>query len=186
MDLVVAVTGASGTIYAVRLLECLKEITGVNTHLIMSKWAIKNLEIETDYSIDYVHSLATYVHDNDNLAANISSGSFITEGMIILPCSMKTLSSISNGFSSSLIDRVADVMLKEGRKLVISPRETPLSSIHLENMLKLSKMGAKIIPPMPGFYSRPKSIDDIINHNVMKILDSFNINICNENRWKGI
>lgn len=186
MDLVVGVSGASGTIYAVRLLEYLNKIEEVNTHLIMSKWAIKNLEIETDYSLEYVKSLATYVHDNDNMAANISSGSFVTEGMIILPCSMKTLSSISNGFSSNLIDRVADVMLKEGRKLVISPRETPLSAIHLENMLKLSKMGVKIIPPMPGFYSRPKSIDDIINHNVMKILDSFNINICNENRWKGI
>lgn len=186
MELVVGVSGASGTIYAVRLLEYLNKIEDINTHLIMSKWAIKNLEIETDYSLEYVKSLATYVHDNDNMAANISSGSFVTEGMIILPCSMKTLASISSGFSTNLIDRVADVMLKEGRKLVISPRETPLSSIHLENMLKLSKMGVKIIPPMPGFYSRPKTIDDIINHNVMKILDSFNINICNEKRWKGI
>ena len=151
----------------------------------MSKWAINNLEVETDYSLDYVYSLADVVHDNENLGASVASGSFITEGMIILPCSMKTLSSISNGFSSTLIDRAADVILKEGRKLVISPRETPLSSIHLENMLKLSKIGVRIVPPMPGFYSKPKSMDDIINHHVMKILDQFNINICNDLRWEG-
>ena len=185
MNLVIAVTGATGTVYAVRLLEYLKDIEEIKTHLIMSKWAINNLEVETDYSLDYVYSLADVVHDNENLGASVASGSFITEGMIILPCSMKTLSSISNGFSSTLIDRAADVILKEGRKLVISPRETPLSSIHLENMLKLSKIGVRIIPPMPGFYSKPKSMDDIINHHVMKILDQFNINICNDLRWEG-
>ena len=185
MNLVVAVTGATGTIYAVRLLEYLNDIKEIKTHLIMIKWAINNLEVETDYSLDYVYSLADVVHDNENLGASVASGSFITEGMIILPCSMKTLSSISNGFSSTLIDRAADVILKEGRKLVISPRETPLSSIHLENMLKLSKIGVRIVPPMPGFYSKPKSMDDIINHHVMKILDQFNINICNDLRWEG-
>lgn len=185
MNLVIAVTGATGTVYAVRLLEYLKDIEEIKTHLIMSKWAINNLEVETDYSLDYVYSLADVVHNNENLGASVASGSFITEGMIILPCSMKTLSSISNGFSNTLIDRAADVMLKEGRKLVISPRETPLSSIHLENMLKLSKIGVRIVPPMPGFYSKPKSMDDIINHHVMKILDQFNINICNDLRWEG-
>lgn len=185
MNLVIGVTGATGTVYAVRLLEYLKDIEEIKTHLIMSKWAINNLEVETDYSLDYVYSLADVVHDNENLGASVASGSFITEGMIILPCSMKTLSSISNGFSNTLIDRAADVMLKEGRKLVISPRETPLSSIHLENMLKLSKIGVRIVPPMPGFYSKPKSMDDIINHHVMKILDQFNINICNDLRWEG-
>lgn len=186
MNLIIGVTGATGVIYAVRLLELLKDINEVNTHLIMSKWAINNLEIETEYSVEYVYSLADFVHDNENLGANIASGSYVTEGMIILPCSMKTLSSISNGFASTLIDRAADVVLKERRKLVISPRETPLSTIHLENMLKLSKMGVRIVPPMPGFYSNPKAINDIINHHVMKILDQFNINICNELRWKGI
>lgn len=149
----------------------------------MSKWAINNLEVETDYSLDYVYSLADFINNNDNLRASVASGSFITDGMIILPCSMKTLSSISNGFSSTLIDRVADVMIKEGRRLVISPRETPLSSIHLENMLKLSKIGVKIVPPMPGFYSNTKSLDDIINHHIMKILDQFNIDIGNDLRW---
>lgn len=185
MNLIIGVTGATGTVYAVRLLEYLKDIEEIKTHLIMSKWAINNLEVETDYSLDYVYSLADFVHNNDNLGACIASGSFITDGMIILPCSMKTLSSISNGFSNNLIDRAADVMIKEGRKLVISPRETPLSPIHLENMLKLSRIGVRIVPPMPGFYSNTKSLDDIINHHVMKILDQFNININNDLRWKG-
>ncbi|WP_195467205.1 UbiX family flavin prenyltransferase [Clostridium sp. D43t1_170807_H7] len=184
MNLIIGVTGATGTVYAVRLLEYLKDIEEIKTHLIMSKWAINNLEVETDYSLDYVYSLADFVHNNDNLGACIASGSFITDGMIILPCSMKTLSSISNGFSNNLIDRAADVMIKEGRKLVISPRETPLSPIHLENMLKLSRIGVRIVPPMPGFYSNTKSLDDIINHHVMKILDQFNINIGNDLRWK--
>ena len=184
MNLIIGVTGATGTVYAVRLLEYLKDIEEIKTHLIMSKWAINNLEVETDYSLDYVYSLADFVHNNDNLGACIASGSFITDGMIILPCSMKTLSSISNGFSNNLIDRAADVMIKEGRKLVISPRETPLSPIHLENMLKLSRIGVRIVPPMPGFYSNTKSLDDIINHHVMKILDQFNININNDLRWK--
>ena len=184
MNLIIGVTGATGTVYAVRLLEYLKDIEEIKTHLIMSKWAINNLEVETDYSLDYVYSLADFVHNNDNLGACIASGSFITDGMIILPCSMKTLSSISNGFSNNLIDRAADVMIKEGRKLVISPRETPLSPIHLENMLKLSRIGIRIVPPMPGFYSNTKSLDDIINHHVMKILDQFNININNDLRWK--
>lgn len=183
MNLVIGVTGATGTVYAVRLLEYLKDIEEIKTHLIMSKWAINNLEVETDYSLDYVYSLVDFIHNNDNLRASVASGSFITDGMIILPCSMKTLSSISNGFSSTLIDRVADVMIKEGRRLVISPRETPLSSIHLENMLKLSKIGVKIVPPMPGFYSNTKSLDDIINHHIMKILDQFNIDIGNDLRW---
>ncbi|MEN8076001.1 UbiX family flavin prenyltransferase [Clostridioides difficile] len=185
MNLVIGVTGATGTVYAVRLLEYLNDIEEIKTHLIMSKWAINNLEIETDYSLGYVYSLADFVHNNENLGACVASGSFITDGMIILPCSMKTLSSISNGFSSTLVDRVADVMIKEGRKLVISPRETPLSSIHLENMLKLSRIGVRIVPPMPGFYSDTKCLDDIINHHVMKILDQFNINIGNDLRWEG-
>lgn len=185
MNLIVAVTGATGVNYAVRLLEYLKNIEDIKTHLIMSDWAVNNLKVETDYSIEYVNSLATYVYDNNNLGATIASGSFVTEGMIIIPCSMKTLSGISNGFSDKLIGRAADVTIKEKRKLVISPRETPLSSIHLENMLKLSKIGVSIVPPMPGFYSNIKSVDDIINHHVMKILDQFNIKICNELRWGG-
>ena len=186
MDLIIAATGATGIIYTIRILEKLKEIPNINTHLIMSKWAIANLTIETEYTYEYVKSLATYVYDNDNMAARISSGSFINSGMIILPCSMKTLSAISNGYADSLISRAADVVLKENRKLVICPRETPLNAIHLENMLKLSRLGVQIVPPMPGFYSNPKTIDDIVNHHVMRVLDQFNINIHNEKRWRGV
>ena len=134
MDLIIGATGSTGIIYAVRLLEKLKEIPQVKTHLIMSKWAIANLAIETDYTYDYIKSLATFTYDNDNMAAKIASGSFMNSGMIILPCSMKTLSAISNGYADSLISRAADVVLKENRKLVISPRETPLNAIHLENI----------------------------------------------------
>lgn len=185
MDLIIGVTGATGIIYAVRLLEKLKDLPQVSTHLIMSRWAIENLSIETDYTYDYVKSLSTFTYDNDNLASRVASGSFINSGMIILPCSMKTLSAISNGYADSLISRAADVVLKENRKLVICPRETPLNAIHLENMLKLSRLGVQIVPPMPGFYSNPKTIEDIINHHVMRVLDQFNINIHNEKRWKG-
>ncbi len=186
MDLVIGSTGATGIIYTVRILEKLKDIEGVNTHLIISDWATANLSIETPYDIDYLKSLATYTYDYHDLSAKVSSGSFLVDGMIILPCSMKTLSAISNGYSDNLITRAADVTLKEGRKLVICPRETPLSPIHLENMLKLSRLRVSIMPPMPGFYSNPKTLDDIIDHHVMRVLDQFRINICNEKRWVGI
>lgn len=186
MDLVIGSTGATGIIYTVRILEKLKDIEGVNTHLIISDWAAANLSIETPYDINYLKSLATYTYDYHDLSAKVASGSFLVDGMIILPCSMKTLSAISNGYSDNLITRAADVTLKEGRKLVICPRETPLSPIHLENMLKLSRLGVSIMPPMPGFYSNPKTLDDIIDHHVMRVLDQFRINICNEKRWGGI
>lgn len=183
MEIIIGVTGATGTIYAVELLKALKENKNVNTHLIMSKWAKKNLEIETNYKLDYVENLASKVYDNENLGAKPSSGSFITDGMVIVPCSMKSLSSIANGYSDNLISRTADVMIKEGRKLIVCPRETPLSPIHLENMLKLSKIGVRIIPPMPAFYNNPSNLDDIINHHVMKILDQFGIKYEKAKRW---
>lgn len=186
MNLIVAITGASGVIYGVRMLEELKKIDNVNTYLIMSNWAIKNIEIETDYTFEYVKSLADKYLENDNLGACVASGSFKTHGMIILPCSMKTMSSISSGYSDGLIGRAADVVLKEGRKLIICPRETPLSTIHLENMLKLSRIGVKIMPPMPAFYSKPKSIDNIISHHIMKVLSMFDIEVFEELRWKGL
>lgn len=185
MEIVVGVTGATGIIYAVRLLEVLKENKDINTHLIMSEWAKKNLEIETDYSLDYLESLATYIYDHKNLGAKTSSGSFITDGMIILPCSMKTLSSIANGYDDNLISRTAGVMIKEGRKLILSPRETPLSPIHLENMLKLSRIGVRMVPPMSAFYNNPQSVEDIINHHVMKILDQFGVIYNKAKRWDG-
>lgn len=185
MNLIIASTGATGIIYTVKILEKLKDITNVKTHLIMSEWARANLNIETSYDLEYVESLADYIYNYKDLSAKVASGSFLIDGMIILPCSMKTLSAISNGYSDNLIARAADVTLKENRKLVICPRETPLSSIHLENMLKLSRIGVSIMPPMPGFYSKPKTIDDIVNHHVMRVLDQFKITIYNEKRWNG-
>jgi len=184
MEIVVGITGATGSIYAVRLLEALKK-EGVNTHLVISHWAKENLEVEAKYSLDYLENLATEVHDNKNLGAKTSSGSFITDGMIVVPCSMKTLSSIANGYCENLISRSADVMIKEGRKLVMCPRETPLSPIHLENMLRLAKIGVKVIPPMPAFYNHPSSIEDLISHHVMKLLDQFGIRHINGKRWNG-
>lgn len=185
MEIVIGVTGATGTIYAINLLKALKAADEVNTHLIMSDWAKENLTIETKYSLEDVENLATVIYDNQDLGARISSGSFITEGMIIVPCSMKTLSSIAQGYDENLIARTASVMLKEGRKLVLSPRESPLSPIHLENMLKLSRIGVRIVPPMPAFYSHPQGIEDIVNHHVMKILDQFGIDFDQAKRWEG-
>ena len=185
MEIVIGVTGATGTIYAIHLLKALKGTGKVKTHLIMSDWAKKNLAIETEYSLEDVENLAAVVYDHQNLGARISSGSFLTDGMIIVPCSMKTLSSIAQGYDENLITRTASVMLKEGRKLVLSPRESPLSPIHLENMLKLSRLGVRIVPPMPAFYSHPQSIEEIINHHVMKILDQFGFDYALAKRWKG-
>lgn len=184
MEIVVGVTGATGAIYSIKLLEALKE-NSVNTHLIMSDWAKKTLEIETDFSLKSIENLATVVYDNKNLGAKTSSGSFITDGMVVMPCSMKTLSSIANGYCENLISRTADVMIKEARKLVLCPRETPLNAIHLENMTTLSKIGVRIVPPMPAFYNHPQSIDDIINHHVMKVLDQFGIRYEKGKRWNG-
>ncbi|MFL0251940.1 UbiX family flavin prenyltransferase [Clostridium neuense] len=185
MRIIVGITGATGTIYGVRLLEILKNIEDISVYLVMSEWAKQNLEIETEYTLDYVKGLADFNCEYRDLASGISSGSFITEGMVILPCSMKTLGSIANGFDDNLISRAASVMIKESRKLVLCPRETPLSSIHLENMLKLSRIGVKLVPPMPAFYNNPKTIDDIINHHIMKVLDQFGISIDKAKRWKS-
>ncbi|MCB8816916.1 UbiX family flavin prenyltransferase [Desulfosporosinus shakirovi] len=185
MEIIVGVSGATGIIYAINLLRALKDRDKVNTHLIMSDWAKENLKIETKYSLEEVESLATVVYDNKNLGAKISSGSFITDGMVIVPCSMKTLSSIANGYDDNLISRTAGVMIKEGRKLILSPRETPLSAIHIENMLKLSRIGVRMVPPMPAFYNHPQSIEDMINHHVMKILDQLGIDFDRAKRWQG-
>lgn len=185
VEIIVGITGATGTIYAIKLLNALKNAGKVNSHLIMSDWAKDNLRIETDYSLKDIESLATVVYDNNNLGAKTSSGSFITDGMVIVPCSMKTLSSIANGYDDNLISRSAGVVLKEGKKLILSPRETPLSPIHLENMLKLARLGVRIVPPMPAFYNRPQSIEDVINHHVMKILDQLGINFDEAKRWQG-
>lgn len=184
MRLVVAITGASGVIYGIRALEILKRLK-VETHLIMSEWGAKNVEIETSNTADYVRSLATKCYEDDNMAAPVSSGSFRTDGMAVIPCSMKTLASIANAFDDSLVSRAAGVCIKEQRKLVVVPREAPLSKIHLENMTKLAGTGAVILPAMPGFYHRPKTMDDMIDHVVGKVLDQFDIDHGLFKRWGG-
>lgn len=185
MDLVVGVTGASGTIYAIKLLEALKPLENVRTHVVFSDYAYVNLEIETSYKKADVEALADVLYDDHNLAADIASGSFPVDGVIVLPCSMKTLAGVAIGFCDHLIARTCDVALKEKRRLVLCPRETPLNAIHLENMLKLSRLGAVILPPMPAFYSHPETVEDIIDHQIMKIMDQFGLDYAFGRRWKG-
>ena len=183
--LIVGITGASGIIYGIRMLEVLRSVPSIETHLVLSSQAAQNIQIETDYKFERVISLADKYYDNQDMTASIASGSFQTEGMVVLPCSMKTLSAISNGYADNLIARAADVTLKEGRKLVLCPRDTPFSAIHLENMLKLSRLGVAIVPPVPAFYNFPETIDDLILHHIMKILDLFKIHLNLVPRWKS-
>ena len=182
--LVVALTGATGMPYGVRLLEVLRD-AGVPTHLVMSKWAIQTLLHETTHSVEAVKRLATEVHNVEDYGAVISSGSFVTRGMVVVPCSMRTLAAISTGSGTNLIHRAADVVLKERRRLVLVPREAPLSEIHLEHMLRLTRMGTVIFPPVPAFYQRPGSIADLVNHTVMRILDQFDLHLDAAGRWDG-
>jgi 4-hydroxy-3-polyprenylbenzoate decarboxylase len=182
LRLVVGVTGSTGVVYGVRVLEVLRECK-VETHLVITEWAKKCLAMETDYRLDDVKSLATSYSDDSNLASGISSGTYKTDGMIVIPCSMKTLSSIANGYDETLVARAAGVTLKESRRLVLVPRETPLTAINLENMLKLARLGVVILPPVPGFYTRPKSIEQIIDHTVGKCLDQFDIEHNLYRRW---
>ena len=182
MKLVIGITGSTGVIYGIRTLEVLKKLN-VDTHLIMTEWATKCIGMETDYEIDYVKSLATSVSDEKNMASSVSSGTHRIDGMIVAPCSMKTLSAISNGYDDTLVARAAGVTIKESRKLILMVRETPLSAIHLENMLKLSRLGVVILPPVTEFYTKPKSIDDIVNHGIGKCLDQFNLEHDLYQRW---
>ena len=181
--IVIGFSGASGIIYGIRLLEILHSIN-IQTYLIISEWAKKNIEIETDKNLEYVKSLSSINYENFRLDASVSSGSFLHDGMVIVPCSMKSLSSIANGYDDTLISRAASVTLKESRKLILVPRETPLSRIHLENMIKLHDAGAIILPAMPGFYHRPSTIDEIVDHLVGKILDQLKIKHDIFTRWK--
>ncbi len=180
--LIVAITGATGAIYGVRLLEMLRE-AAVETHLVISPWGRRTLLHETTYTVDHVQRLATVTYAPNDQGAAISSGSFLTVGMVIVPCSMRTLASVAHGLGDNLIHRAADVVLKERRKLLLAPREAPLNDIHLENMLKLSRMGVIICPPMPGFYQRPATIDDIVTHSVVRMLDQFGIHAEGAGRW---
>ena len=182
LKLIVGITGSTGVIYGIRLLEVLKKLN-VETHLIMTEWAIKCIGMETDHDADYVKSLAHSFSDERNMAASVSSGTHKVDGMIIAPCSMKTLSSIANGYDETLVARAAAVTIKEGRKLILMVRETPLSAINIENMLKLARLGIVILPPVTEFYTKPKTIDDIINHGIGKCLDQFNIEHDLYRRW---
>ena len=184
MKLIVAITGATGVIYGVRLLERLRE-AAVETHLVVSRWGARTLLHETPYSREHVESLATVSYRPGDMGAAISSGSFRTDGMIIAPCSAKSLAAIAHGFGENLIHRAADVILKERRKLVLVVREAPLSDIHLANMLRLSRMGAVMLPPMPAFYNHPRTIDDIVDHTVSRVLDQFGLQASGVERWSG-
>lgn len=182
--IIVGITGATGAVFGVRLLEALGA-AGVETHLVLSKWGQQTVEHELGLTLAELRKRASVVHGAGNMAATVSSGSFRTEGMVIAPCSMRTLAAIAHGYGESLVHRAADVVLKERRKLVLVPRETPLSEVHLENLLKLARMGVAIVPPMPAFYNKPASVDDIVNHVVARVLDQFDIDAAFAKRWDG-
>jgi 4-hydroxy-3-polyprenylbenzoate decarboxylase len=180
---IVAITGATGTIYGWRLMEMLRSEGDIEIHLVMSQSAKLTLKMEHEVEPEYVNSLAHEVHAPGNIGASISSGSFFTEGMIIAPCSIKTMSNITIGNTGDLISRAADVILKERRKLVVAIRETPLHAGHLENLTKLARLGAVIFPPVPAFYNRPTSLRDIVDQSCMRMLDQIGIHVGTSPRW---
>src|SRR5712675_887704 len=186
MRLIVGMTGATGAVFGIRLLENLGQLPEVETHLVLSRWARATIELEIGMSAAAVGELADVVHHPEDQGATISSGSFRTDGMVIVPCSMKTLAGIRAGYADGLVGRAADVILKERRKLVLVPRETPLSEIHLENMLAQPRMGVQMVPPMPAFYNQPASIDDIVRHIVTRIMDQLGIESPTATRWNGM
>lgn len=183
--IIVGITGATGAIFGVRLLQALRA-ANVESHLVLSKWGQQTAEHETGLSLAQLRELASVVHPIGNMAATVSSGSFRTDGMTIAPCSMRTLAAIASGNGENLVHRAADVVLKERRRLVLVVRETPLSEIHLENMLKLARIGATILPPVPAFYNRPQTIDELVDHIVARVLDQFGISADFAKRWDGV
>src|SRR5688500_7009054 len=184
MRITVGISGATGVVYGVRLLERLRD-AGVETHLVISRWGVRTLLHETSWTKDAVEALAHATDAAGDMGAAISSGSCGTDGLVVAACSAKPLGAIASGTGDNLIHRAADVVLKEHRRLVLVVRETPLSDIHLENMLKLSRMGAVVLPPMPAFYSRPRTVDDIVNHTVSRVLDQFGLDVSGVERWSG-
>ena len=182
--LIVGITGASGSIYGVRLLEMLQQ-TNIESHLVFSKWGARTLIHETAYKLEQVQQMATHFYASQDQGAPISSGSFVTSGMVVCPCSVRTLAAIAHGYGDNLIHRAADVVLKERRKLVLVVREAPLSEVHLENMLKLSRMGAVIFPPAPAFYQHPRTVEEIVDQTAMRVLDQFGIHLPSRKRWDG-
>jgi len=185
-QIIVGMTGATGAVLGVELLRQLQQHPDLQTHLVLSRWARATIGLETGLSVGDVAGLADFVYSSDDQAAAISSGSFLVDAMVVVTCSMKTLAGIRTGYADGLIARAADVTLKERRRLVLVPRETPLSEIHLENMLALARMGASIVPPMPAFYNQPASIDDIVRHIVTRIMDQLGIESPTATRWNGM
>lgn len=182
MKIIIAITGASGAVYGIRMLEeCRK--TNVETHLILTKWAETTITEETDYSVGRVKELADFFYEEDDMAAAVASGSFKCHGMIVAPCSVKTLAAVAHGLANNLVARAADVAIKEKRPLVLMVRETPLNPIHLENMMRLSKLGVVIMPPVPAFYTRPETIDDLVGQTVGRTLEHVGIEIESLKRW---
>jgi 4-hydroxy-3-polyprenylbenzoate decarboxylase len=184
--IIVGVSGASGSIYAVQTLRALRAIGGYEVHLVLSPQARQTVELETGVGAPELEAMADVLHDTTNLAASISSGSFKTEGMIVVPCSMRSASAIAYSLNDTLLVRAADVCLKERRKLVLVVRETPLHVNHLRNLVRAAEAGAIILPPVPGTYARPKTIEDVVNHTVGKVLDQFGIDNDLFTRWSGI
>jgi 4-hydroxy-3-polyprenylbenzoate decarboxylase len=183
--LVVGITGASGSIYGIRLLEALRKAPEVETHLVISSSGKRTLSEETDYPLKAVEALASVVYDDRDIGASPASGSFKTMGMVVAPCSIKTVSALANSFADTLIARAGDVTLKEGRPLVVVVRETPLHAGHLRQMLALAEIGGVILPPVPAFYNRPKTIDDLVNHTVGRVLDRLGIEHALVPEWTG-
>lgn len=186
MRLIVGISGATGAVYGVRLLQVLSNVKEVETHLIISEPAKHTIELELDASVESVVALADYTYDINDIGARIASGSFKTSGMVIAPCSVKTMSALANSYDTNLLIRAGDVSIKEGRPLVLVLRETPLHAGHLRQMMELAQLGAVILPPVPAFYHKPKTIDDIVNHTVGKILDRFDIDHNLFARWEGL
>ncbi|KAB8228396.1 UbiX family flavin prenyltransferase [Aspergillus alliaceus] len=182
--IVIAMTGATGAILGIHMLIALRMLN-VETHLVTSKWAEATCKHETDYNPSNIRGLADFAYRNSDMAASIASGSFRSDGMIIIPCSMKTLAAVSCGFDDDLISRTADVMLKERRKLVLVVRETPLNTIHLRNMLSVSESGGIIFPPVPAFYTHPAQLLDVVDHLIGRVLDLFDLDTGNVKRWQG-
>lgn len=185
MRLIVGLSGASGVIYGIRLLRALRQVGGVETHLILSRGAKLNITLETDWPVEDVEAMADVVHSDRNLAATISSGSYKTSGMVIAPCSMKTLSGVVNSYADNLMVRAADVVLKEQRRLILVPRESPLHVGHTRLLHEAALMGAIICPPMPAFYTGPQTVEDIVDHTVGRILDLFDLDWEGVKRWEG-
>ncbi len=183
-NLIVGITGATGAVFGIRILQLLQG-TDVDTHLVISRWGAHTLAEETEYTVEQVQAMATNAYAVGDQGAPISSGSFLTAGMVIAPCTVNTLAAIAHGQGDNLIHRAADVVLKERRKLVLVVREMPLNDVHLENMLKLSRMGVVIFPPVPAFYNHPQSLDDMVNHIAMRVLDQFDIHVEVMQRWEG-